>query len=41
MDRLKDAQGNATLCVTYHKFKDREGTVMEARVKQNYGMSFS
>ncbi|XP_068754519.1 uncharacterized protein [Montipora capricornis] len=36
-DRLKDAQGNAKLRVTYPKFKEGEGTVREARVKQNYG----
>ena len=40
-ESLKDGQGNAKLRVTYPKFKEGEGTVREARVKQNYGDLFS
>lgn len=40
-ESLKDDQGNVRLRVTYPKFKEGEGTVREARVKQNYGDSFS
>ena len=38
---LKDDQGNVRLRITYPKFKEGEGKVREARVKQNYGDSFS
>lgn len=40
-ESLKDAEGGTKLRVTYPKFKEGEGTVRQARVKQNYGMLFS
>ena len=40
-ESLQDGQSNAKLHVTYPKFKEGEGTVREARVKENYGDSFS
>ena len=40
-ESLKDAEGGTKLRVTYPKFKEGEGTVRQARVKQNYSMLFS
>ncbi|KAJ7391166.1 hypothetical protein OS493_020198 [Desmophyllum pertusum] len=39
-ESLKDAQGKTKLRVAYRKFKEGEGTVREARVKQDFGTSF-